>query len=428
MTDTNTTPNPDPWAGLDDSSINIEKIAPSAGAKVKVAGIAGWYGEGTAPERGSKAIGASVEGDTFATTSADGHAVAGVDRSKLKDNPGIMATPFESAGPRARRMFGGRLDDETKLVLATRADGGAFDVPRYFVVWKSDDKALGMVGKVAAQQDGKGPLPTVVDPAPLLLQPKALDIVDGLSGVPLWQGIDRGGCIGGTTPWLQARPIKVRLPDLPGESPGKRNLRERETLNIRPMVSNPLDGTGCLFLALTLMAVSCRNVYASIMGSRRGIVKVRHCKSGEAMLRKLRKALELVAESMPERLSVMFKMTSATIDDEWLEREFLPRVLNFEPGTSRADMSGKVRNRFDSVMEYYRSAPGAEPGTVWGALQAVTYLGNHHYNGKAGETYQATPAQIYKGGAGALEERALDFTRQAFLSSAERKVFATLSV
>ena len=194
----------------EDAKVTVAHVAPGAGESVAVAGVAGWYGAGAAPEKGRKAMG-GAQGDTFFTTSVDGHAVDGVGDLH---GPGITATRTETAAQRARRIGG--IDFETKLVPAARADGGSVDVSRYYVVRKDTGDALGLIGRVAAQ-GGKQ-----LDPAPELLQPAALDALDALGDLFV---VDRGGCIGGSVPWVQGRALDHVMPN-------------GDTLRIRPISSS----------------------------------------------------------------------------------------------------------------------------------------------------------------------------------------------
>ncbi len=394
----------DPFASIDDEALMIQRCEPGAGEKVNVGNIPGWYGPGV-EVHGRKDIGGSA-GDTFFRTSSAGHSIAGLDAREVEGAPAITATPFESACQRARRLGG--IDFETKLVPAMRADFGDTDVDRFYVVRKDTSAAIGLVGRVAAQHT-KGEPAHEVNPAPPMLQPSALDCLDSLSTSEFWKGIDRGGNIGGSIPWIQARPIECTMPN-------------GDTFHVRPMVSNPLDGTGSFFFALPGSALSCRNIYVSILGSRRGVLKIRHSASGEDMLKRIRKTLEIVAESLPKRLALVAKMASVQVSEEWLTGTFLPAVLDYVPGTPYSALNGKKRNRYDAIMGFYRSAPGADPGTGWGALQAVTYLTTHHYRGTAGKTGPSTEEQLYKGAAGALEERATLAVQRLALSPDERRM------
>ena len=330
-------------------------------------------------------------GDTFFTTSTDGFQVDGVDGAALDGAAGIGATATETSCQRARRIGG--IDWQTKLIPAQRADGGPTDVPRFFIVRKDTDVCLGQVGRVAAQQGAK--LKAPLDPAPLLLQPAALDTLDALGDLFI---VDRGGCIGGTVPWLQGRPIETKLPN-------------GDTLHVRPMVTNPLDGSGSFAIALAATALSCRNVYASLLGARKGVFRIKHCASGEERLAQLREGLTIVSESLETRLAQLTTMATARVTSDWLQDSFLPEMFGFEAGTAHRDLPGQTRNRLQRFLGHYQSAPGAEMNTGWGLLQATSYLTTHDWQGTHGDTTGCTDTQLWNGTAGAFEAKAVQQVR-----------------
>lgn len=380
---------------------NIQKIAPEPGEKVAVAGVAGWYGENAAPEGGTKGNIGGKGGDTFFTTSADGYKVNGIDPDTFT-GVGIAATATETACQRARREGG--IDFETKLVPLVRSDGGPLARAMYAVVRKprypGDPKAntsLGDIGRVAACRGKAEDHSLVLDPAPTMLQPSALDTLDALCGKDFGGQafeVDRGGLIGGSVPWIQARPITIEMPN-------------GDTLEVRPMVTNPLDGTGAFAFCLAGEALSCRNIYTSLLGSRKGVFRLKHCASSEMRLKQLEKGLRLVSESLPERLGVMRMMASHRISQDWLEKAFLPKVLKYDPEVRIADLPGKTRNKAERVLEHYANAKGAAPGTGWGALQAVTFTTTHDWSGSKGDTIGANDTQFWSGSAGMFEARAV---------------------
>ena len=375
------------FAGLDldgahnDSDVVVASVAPAPGEKVAVGGPAGWYGAGAAPvnSNGRRGRGTAIGGqggDTFFTT-ARGMKTEGLDTSALTGEA-IAGKNGETACQRARRLFG--LDWTTRLEPATRADGGSTDRDRYFVVRNDTDEALGLVGRVAGQNGER------LNPAPDILQPSALDFLDSLGFK-----VARGGCIGGSVPWLQGEPREVELPN------GASAL-------IHPAVTNPLDGSGSFALALPMTVIECRNFYTSVFGSRKGVKRFRHCKSSEDRMKLMKSTFEGLDGWLDKELGRMSQAWSHKVDDSWLYGEFLPRTFGY---SDKSEITPKIKERMGSWLDAYFHAPAADPGFIGGAMQATSFLTSNAWNGDTG----ASESELLSGAAGALEARAMQSVR-----------------
>lgn len=369
-----------------DASLKVQTIAPQGSDIVLAGGAGGWYGADSAQElKGAKGrVSNGTQGDTY--FSAVGTEMR-IDGMQHQGGEAITATPLESACLRARRIGG--IDWSTRLEPVARNDGKSIADPylrhSYWLIRNDTDEPIAMVGRVAAGF-AKKDAPATVNPAPRMLQPSALDIADNLPGF----SVSRGGCIGGTVPWIQGADMTYRMPN-------------GQEMSVKPTLTNPLDGSGSFALALPSLALECRNFYASIFGSRKGVFRIKHCASNEKQLEALGKALAQMDGRIAKGLEFLANAQSARISEDWLTSTFLPKVLGYDKSKSISELPTKTRNRIDAIMAAYREAPGAEVGTAFGALQAVTYWTSHGYTSKGG----ATMEQVMAGSAGAFEERAV---------------------
>ncbi|MBD3262020.1 MAG: DUF932 domain-containing protein [Candidatus Altiarchaeales archaeon] len=150
---------------------------------------------------------------------------------------------------------------------------------------------------------------------------------------------------------------------------GESHLVDGHTsITFRLLGHHAYGGKGSLDISLLMEALVCSNgMRVPVMDGNRK-VSIRHTCNFEQRVSMLQKAFSL-AGGMVEALSGMFAdmagtRITATQFDQYCKAMF--------PGEST-----QAKNKRKELEKAYVSAPGAAPGTAWGALQAGTYYGTH---------------------------------------------------
>lgn len=321
------------WEAQD---VGVQSVTVGKGqAPVNVAGIPGWY-----------------QGDSFHTTSADGHAVDGIDRAKAAEH-GIRGTTAEGPATRARRLFGLDGRYETRSALYLDDEGNARPGGANYVFYRREGEPV-QVSK-STVGDGYG-----------LLQPDSLDI---LNEVPDLE-IDRGGVMKGySNIWLQARLRTIDTPTGP--------------MQARLMVSNSYDQSEAWALTYAGEAISCRNVYLSVLRGTPHQVRIKHTRNAAARVEALKQALAAAGPYFEQLESVLLSWGRTNITDEHIG--FLLAKLAEAKLLGRdedGEFTGQAKRDIALLREAYHTAPGAQPGTLFGLAQAVTFMTSHPGSGE----------------------------------------------
>ena len=304
-----------------------------------VGGLPGWY-----------------QGDRIARTSA-GRLESGA------TGDGIRATVSETACQRARRLFG--LDFSYSLEPAARANGRPV-TGRHWVI--RDDTDAVVSGDTVSDRYG-------------LLQPECLDILDDVVGDC---EIDRGGVFaGGSTVWLQTRLASFAGPN-------------GETIETRALASNSYDRSSGFTVAFHPVVVQCQNYYRTVMSRAESRWRLRHVGDVASRVERLRDIFRQAGPYFADVQQHFLALGRVRITDD-VVREIAREVF---PVQDDGTFSARTANRVDQLMSDYREAPGAAPGSLWGAAQAFSYFATHRYS-------RATGLEGIEGSAGAWGDRAM---------------------
>jgi phage/plasmid-like protein (TIGR03299 family) len=162
------------------------------------------------------------------------------------------------------------------------------------------------------------------------------------------------------------------------------------------------DGTLCLSAGFTHTVIVCRNTYAHALGEAQNGLRIKHTASAPALLAAAANIAELANKHHLVWSNGILRMIEERFEDADMAN--LAKVLL--PG----DATRTVNNR-SRLTEAWHTAPGARPGTLFGAAQAVTYYTSHYAGSEEsraesaifgtgiGPDMQATAWQYLGGGA-----------------------------
>lgn len=230
------------------------------------------------------------------------------------------------------------------------------------------------IGQCVVRSDSRAPLGVVGARYQMLDHSHLFDLADALGAVT------RGGLRfanaghkgGGAKPFVQMR------------MPAQVNGVEVER-NLSLFTSH--DGTLCLTAGFSETVIVCKNTYAHALANAKNGLKIKHTLSAEALLAQAKNIADLAAAHGAAWSDAALRMMGTRFSDS--DMRALAQVLM--PGDSTRTVNNRTR-----MMEAWSSAPGAAPGTVWGAAQAVTYYTSHHI----GSEESRADTQVFGSGLG----------------------------
>lgn len=322
---------------------------------VRIGGAAGW-----------------CEGDRLARTSSDG-----MDEGRQLGGADV-ATGEGFGFPTcldARKAMGiSTLEYELRPSAARKPDGGWAPVPGQFHIAVAD--------KPSIPDDIRNAIVSrsTVTERYGLAQPSHIDAVVDAVAKRFNVGIDRAVLWQGAKVYaLQTRPLPQLL-DTP-TGPAK----------LRLMAQGGFDGQPVSF-SLDARVMACRNWQMAIARAAGGRWTFRHVGDMEA---KMEAFADLIAAESDAVVNAMFatagalgtvKVTDAMLARS-LARTFGSVKVEDGDGTKSLALSGQAKNKARSIIAHYTDADGAQPGTGWGALQAVTYEQSHKNYGDLATDY-----------------------------------------
>lgn len=178
-----------------------------------------------------------------------------------------------------------------------------------------------------------------------------------------------GALNGGRKVWALASSGRIAAVGAPGVDPVKMYL----------LLATSCDKTLATTAALTSVRVVCQNTLffalADVKEAGRTAIKVPHTRRFDAA--GVKQQMGLIDESWSRFLS-QIRAAAAHAMEQHKVAEFFDRVLGAEPSKPR---SPKVDRDHVALMSLFRSAPGQDmataKGTLWGAINAVTYYADH---------------------------------------------------
>ena len=144
------------------------------------------------------------------------------------------------------------------------------------------------------------------------------------------------------------------------------------------LVASPhMQGT-TLLIKFTTVRVVCQNTLTLALRSGGSTWRMNHTRSFDTITQSEAKdALGIAREQMSE-----FETTAKTLKKMKLDRQKIIEVLamTFQPGVEVKDLmkdSGLLNRKMEVLLDVNEKAPGADAGTGWGLLNAVTYYADH---------------------------------------------------
>lgn len=126
---------------------------------------------------------------------------------------------------------------------------------------------------------------------------------------------------------------------------------------------------------LTAVRVVCRNTLA--LALRSGGSEVRRSHRGEfteASVADVKDALGIARDQFGELEKTAIKLVKKKVTQETVIRTLLPI---FSADTTYEEAMKKPTPKLARILDIYEKAPGAQVGTAWGVLNAVTYYADH---------------------------------------------------
>lgn len=156
-----------------------------------------------------------------------------------------------------------------------------------------------------------------------------------------------------------ARPfVQMRMP---------RDVNGVETEQVVSLFTSH-DGTLCLSAGFTNVVIVCRNTYAHALSAASKALRIKHTASAPALI--------AAACDIAERANVAGEQWSNDILRLMGERFADTDMSNLAKAILPGDAT-RTKNNRDKLIDAWHTAPGARPGTLWGATQAVTYYTSH---------------------------------------------------
>jgi len=126
---------------------------------------------------------------------------------------------------------------------------------------------------------------------------------------------------------------------------------------------------------VTTVRVVCQNTLSLALRSAGGEHRRSHRgEFNEVSIEAAKKALGIAHDQLSEFEKTAIKLQKKKVSKDTMIRTLLPI---FNEDTPLEDALKKTPPRLARIMDIYEKAPGAQPGTAWGVLNAVTYYADH---------------------------------------------------
>lgn len=215
------------------------------------------------------------------------------------------------------------------------------------IVRDSDSKVLSIMG------DGYVPFQNS----------QAFDFADSIVGEGAAQYETAGSLNGGKRIWLLAKlPTDIRVEGTD------------DITKLFLLFANSHDGSLSQTVMLTGTRVVCQNTLSAALADKTTQFKVRHTKNAAVKLQEAHKVLGLVSE----RIATMNANVNRLAKTPFSEKQMAALAETLFPANSATgEVSTRSLNSRDMLMQAWQSAPGAAPGSMWGAENAISYFTDH---------------------------------------------------
>jgi len=245
-------------------------------------------------------------------------------------------------------------------VYSTRSLAQAADLawsPALVPLATADGVALPReIGQCVVRSDTRAPLGVVGARYTLLDHSHLFDLADAIGAVTHGglRFANAGHKANGAKPFVQ-----LAMPANVGGVEVQRNLS----------LFTSHDGTLCLTAGFSETVIVCRNTFAHALADAKNGLKIKHTLSAQSLIEQATDIAQRAAQHGALWSDAALKMMGARFADR--DMHALAEVLM--PGDST-----RTKNNRERMIDAWTSAPGAAPGTAWGAAQAVTYYTSHH--------------------------------------------------
>jgi phage/plasmid-like protein (TIGR03299 family) len=174
-----------------------------------------------------------------------------------------------------------------------------------------------------------------------------------------------------------------------------------DTLKEYVLLSNSHKPGQSLIVKATCVRVVCANTLAMALNSGKAEFRMSHVRKFDSNMRQLAAdACGMARDRVAEFQFNMVALKSLEMDAETVQSWVLALVA---PGVTGLDDSRVARD----IMSSYYTAPGAEPGTGWGALNGVTHYADHVAPTRKGDGSRRLE-RAWFGDTAQLKQQALD--------------------
>lgn len=187
------------------------------------------------------------------------------------------------------------------------------------------------------------------------------------------------------------------------------DVRQGDTVRSYVLICAPHVEGKALSIRYTSVRVVCWNTLTAALQNANGFRMCHRREFDARMIAKAKETLGLAAERAQEFEQTARKLAAITLSDADMLRIALEITGK---ASDKLDVQALLNSEKETavplvarrIMESYHSAPGAAPGTAWGALNAVTHYADH----VASRTTDARLTQAWMGRTAAMKQQALD--------------------
>jgi len=186
---------------------------------------------------------------------------------------------------------------------------------------------------------------------------------------------------GSQTFWLMKLPATVTVAGDP-----------REGLETYILLTNSHDGSTAIITSVVTVRVVCQNTLAYALSTALRTQKIKHTESAKEKFALARKTLEIGYTYQDELAVIGEKMINTSFSDA----EFEAFLNDLVPTPEKVTIKGKVKNQRgitmaentkESIVAINKNHPTQVhiKGTLWGAVQAVSYYSDHEQTARETE-------------------------------------------
>lgn len=167
----------------------------------------------------------------------------------------------------------------------------------------------------------------------------------------------------------------------------------------RVLMSTTFDGSGATINQGTLTRVVCANTLAMAHADKHAMIRTRHNTRFDPV--RVGRELATLAQGFSEFKAMGDAMAQVEMSSEDVSR-FFKACLDIPFDAKKEDLSTRKFNQFSDMKRAYRTSvgEGAENGTVWAALQALTRYVDHDRPASKATDEQVMSSTQFGSGAG----------------------------